>query len=146
MIHPNIRGFREDIRGHYIAPIKDRLRFLGKNALDVRWHKNEPRVNLRKKDNLFEMEISLPGFEKENIDISIDNDLLKIVAEKEEEKDAADYILKEFDHDKVERVFKLANGIGREKVTAEYRNGVLKIVFIDVPPKEEKDRKRVVIG
>ena len=82
MIHPTIKNFREDRRSHYISPITDRPQFLGQSSLDVRWHRYEPKVNLTKNDHLFEMEVQLPGFQKEDIEVIISDKIMTIRAER----------------------------------------------------------------
>ena len=44
-----------------------------------------PAMNVKEKDELFEIEIAAPGFTKNDFEISIENGLLKISAENSEE-------------------------------------------------------------
>ena len=145
MIYPNIRDRRDDRREHYIAPVYDRRHFLGMRNLDHRWHSYHPKVNIHKDDHLYVMEVNLPGFEKEEIDISITGNLMKLKAEKKTVKEASQYILKEVDRDLVERTFVLDKNIAKEKVSASYRHGILTISFTDVPAEEESLKKTVTI-
>lgn len=146
MIYPDIKTFRENLREHFIAPLSDRPRFLGQSALDMRWKKKPP-VNIKKYGKLIELAIAMPGFEKEDIDIAIEGDIMVVHAEKEEsgENREGDYILKEFETHVKERKFMLAEGLNREKISASYHEGVLRIVFTDVPTEEEVTKTEVVV-
>ncbi len=99
MIYPSIRNYHESRRNHFIAPLKDNREFLGRNALDTRWHRYEPKTNIIEKENLYEMEITMPGFNKEDIDITIKDELLTVRAEGKTEKSGAKYILQEFGYE-----------------------------------------------
>ena len=146
MIRPNIKGYHRDIFDHWVAPIIDRSHFMNRKPQDVRWLRSEPPVNIKHEGTIFEMEIALPGFKKNELDIKIKNDVLTIRAEKEVERPhVSSYVMKEFGAERVERKFKLAEGIGREKITAVYRDGILYLTFIDVSLEEETGTKKVTI-
>ena len=147
MRHPTIKDYREDRRRHWISPVKDRPQFLGQSSLDLRWHRFEPKVNVTKTDELYTMEVILPGFEKEQIEVMIDDDVLTIRAERNvEEGKLNEYIIREFDTDVVERKFILGHNIGHEKVTAKYHRGILTLTFKDVPAEEERMHKKVSVS
>lgn len=146
MIYPSIKNYRESRRSHFIAPLTDHPEFMGRNSLDIRWDKQKPVANIINKKNLYEVEIAMPGFNKEDIEILIDDDLLTVSAESKKEIEPQDYVLKEFDFELTERTFLLGESIGREKVTATYNSGILKITFEDVPAKDEVPKKRVTIA
>ncbi len=147
MIRPNIKDYREDRRSPRMAPLSDRRNFMGRSALDIRWTDSTPQVNIKKDGTLYEMEVVLPGFNKEEIEVEVRDYELIIRASKrnEDEQTKATYVLREYDFDLVERRFQLAKGIGHEKITAKYENGILFLSFIDVPESEEEAYKHVEI-
>ena len=53
------------------------------------------------------------------------------------------YILEEFKMDAFERSFRLDPSIAKEKITAEFKDGILTLTFIDVPKEEERERRLV---
>lgn len=108
---------------------------------------SHPAVNIKREGHLFELEIAMPGFAKEEIKIIIENDILSVRGKKEhlEKKETSEYILQEFESGLLERKFRLAEGLGREDIEAKYENGILKLVFTDVPPEEEKDARSIEI-
>ncbi len=146
MIYPDIKTYREDKWRPKIAPLSDRPHFMGRSALDVRWNTKKPAVNIKQDGVHFEMKIVMPGFAKDEIIITVDNDILTVRGEKKRlEKADSAFVLQEFDMDVVERKFKLAKNIGREKIDAVYRNGILTLTFEDISPNPGKSRKRVKV-
>ena len=90
------------------------------------------------KDN-YEMITDLPGYEKENIKISIDNGYLTVSAkinnEKEQNENHGKVVRKERYFGECQRSFYVGDEIKEDDIKASYNNGVLKIT---IPKKEEK--------
>ena len=146
MNYQNIRSYYNDKRQHFIDPSIHRTHFLGRSALDVRWRMHAPVVKAGKEGLLFELELEMPGFRKEDIQINLDNDILTVKGKKKKfEKPTSKYIVREFDVDVLERKFKLKKGIRYEKINAEYINGVLKITFLDVEDENISSHRKVEI-
>lgn len=94
-------------------------------------------------ENEIVLSADLPGFDKNNINIDVENDLLTISAErseKEEEKNS-NFVHKERYYGTVKRSFDLT-GIDADKIEASYENGVLKIVLPKI--KEVAPSKKTV--
>lgn len=91
---------------------------------------NVPEMNVKNHKNDFEIEMAVPGFSKEEIKVSIEDDMLHVSAEKSketEEKDD-DYSLREFSHSSFERKLKLPPNIKKDaKIKATCKNGILKL-------------------
>jgi HSP20 family protein len=146
MIHPSIKDYRSDRRKNYIEPFGTHPQFLGRNTLDVRWSKFFPKADVKKSNEIFEFEIDLPGFEKEDIKVTVNDYILKIKAEKEYHLDAeSDFLLYETNRKLVERKFLLNKGIGHEKIKADYDGEKLCLHFYDVPAKEERINQKVAV-
>ena len=101
---------------------------------------NRMKCDIYEKDNKYYIEMEVPGFNKEDIDISLKEGYLTIKAEKKmsnEEKDEnKKYLRKERNYIKTERSFNLGN-IDEENIDASFENGVLKI---EIPKVEENKR------
>ncbi len=82
------------------------------------------------------LQAELPGFKKEEININLDNDTLRITAEhKEESKEEKDnFIRQERRYNSYSRSFNLS-GISRENIAASYNNGILELKL----PKENAE-------
>ena len=76
------------------------------------------------------LEMDIPGFNKEDVNIEIDNnDYLIITAEKNSSSEDADdknYIRRERIYGKIQRSFYLDN-VDKESIEATFENGILKI-------------------
>ncbi len=94
-----------------------------------------PAVNIKEDDEGFIVEVAVPGFNKSDINVELENDVLTISSEKESEANGEDYKRREFQYNSFKRTFSLPDNIvNGEKVVANYNNGVLSITL---PKKEE---------
>lgn len=109
-------------------PLMELERLLGNAARS----QSIPKVNIVQTENGSEIRIAIPGMKKEEIDISIENNILKIESGKEiVEKDikTATYILKEFDYSNFKTEYKISGKVDIEKIEAVHNNGILSIFF-----------------
>ncbi len=97
------------------------------------------RVDLEDKGDSFVLKADLPGFDKQNVKVEMENGTLTISARIEEEnvkeqdeKDRPHYVLRERRTGSVRRSFTL-EGIAEDAVTAQYEGGVLCVTL----PKEQ---------
>ena len=97
--------------------------------------KNLMKTDIKEKDNKFILDIELPGFEKEDIDLSLKDGYLNIKAEtsKDEKNDNEKIVRRERFYGKCSRSFFVGDNIKEEDIHAEFKNGILKI---DIPKKE----------
>ncbi len=99
------------------------------------------RVDVIDTEAAYELFGELPGFRKEQITVSYDEDgYLRIKAERSElEAEEVKYICRERRTGEFERVFKI-DGIDKDSVSVAFDNGILHIVL----PKVSKDANRTV--
>ncbi len=83
----------------------------------------------------YKLEAELPGFNKEDIKIDIENDCLTISAERKEHKDEnkPNYVKRERFYGSYSRSFDVS-GIDVDKISAAYTDGIL---TLDLPKKVE---------
>ena len=83
-----------------------------------------------------ELQIALPGIDKNDVDIKLNNDILEIEVKHEEIKEEKDnnYRRVEFDFSKFKRSFQIPDFIDHKKIEAHFDKGVL---VIELPKKEE---------
>ena len=93
------------------------------------------------KDNVV-VETPLPGIDPNNVNISIENDVLTIEgsSEKKSEVEEKDYYRKEIRKGSFHRAVALPASVDGEKASAEYKNGMLRIVV----PKEERVKPKQI--
>ncbi len=101
---------------------------------------NIPCVNISEDKDKFDIELSAPGFVKEDFNIDLQNDILTISSKKEEEKEEKDkkYIKKEFIHTSFNRSFGLPDNVDTNKIKAYYKDGIL---YVGIPKKEQEKEK-----
>jgi HSP20 family protein len=147
MLRAKISNHAFDRMGERYAPLIDPYHFLGQSAFDIPYAKKEPSVNVLHKGPLFILEVAVPGFKKEELEIIVDNEVMTIRGEKTggQKRPDLEYIIEEFERDGFERKFKLARRIASEKINAVYENGLLRITFVDVPVEEEKSYQNVMV-
>lgn len=104
-------------------------------------------VDVREKEDAYLLEADLPGVNKENIDLKVDNGTLTISAdvnaEKKEEKEG--YVFNERRSGHVERSFDL-EGIDVSGIKADYKNGVLMVRLPKLHEEEKPGAQKIAIG
>lgn len=97
--------------------------------------------NILEYDDFYTIQLSLPGYIKEEINISIDKDHLMIKAQLTENKEE-NYRIQEFAKTEFERKFKLGNTVETNNIEAAFQNGILNI---RLNKKEEQKPKQITI-
>jgi len=97
-------------------------------------------VNITEGEGAFELQLLTPGFSKEDIKLSIENDMLTISAEKmsTDLKENERFTRREFNFNAFTRSFTLPETVNAEGIKAELVNGVLHLEL----PKTEKAKPR----
>ena len=111
--------------------------------------KNElMKTDIKEHDNRFEMITDLPGYDKKNIRISIDNGYLTICAktnnEKENKENGGKVVRKERYYGECQRSFYVGDDIKEDDVKATFENGTL---TINIPKKDkpnQENRKKYI--
>ena len=92
----------------------------------------EFKTDITDEGNAYKLEADLPGFDKKDIHLDIDNDVLTISAQRHsehEEKDKKEkYVRCERSYGVYSREFDLT-GIRADEIRAKYENGVLKLTL-----------------
>ena len=94
-----------------------------------------PPVNISEKTSSFLIELSSPGFEKEDFLVKLDGNILNISTEKkvEQQQDGTKMIRNEFTYKPFRRSFTIDEKIDAENIVAKYENGILRL---ELPKKE----------
>lgn len=86
-----------------------------------------PNVNIRETESAYVIDIAAPGLKKEDFQINLKKDTLSVWAEVKREEVDADFTRKEFDYSSFARSFNLPDSADGDKITAEYKDGILNI-------------------
>ncbi len=102
-------------------------------------------IDVIRNDEGYVVQASLPGVSPDDIDVTIDGNLLKIsaVTQKEETKEDSSYVLRERGRGAYYRALRLPQSIKTEDATTEYRDGVLSVTL---PAPEGSGSKRLPIN
>ena len=103
-------------------------------------HSGAPAVDVKETDSEFLMEVELPGLSEKDVEVKLDNNLLTISSSKEDKKEEKKngYIMRERRSSSFARSFVLPEGIDREKISAEFKNGILNLSFPKTPAAKPK--------
>jgi HSP20 family protein len=103
-------------------------------------------VNIDETAEGFQLEISVPGINKEEIKVNVDKGLLTISYDKKEENKSEGHksIRREFSHKSFKRSFTIAEQVNADAIEAKYENGILKL-FLPKKEQVKETPKQVVI-
>lgn len=103
-----------------------------------------PNIDVVDRDKEIFIKAELPGFDKEDLDISIANNQLVIKAKacEEEKEEEGDYLKQEIRTSEIYRSILLPAEVEDEKIKTSFRNGVLKLT---IPKQEKSQRKKIKI-
>lgn len=98
---------------------------------------SSPSVNVKETEKSHEIQIAAPGYKKENFLIDVDDNVLTISNEIKEEKSESkeNFSRKEFKRSSFSKSFYLPEGLNADKITANYKDGIL---YVNVPKVEKK--------
>jgi HSP20 family protein len=96
-----------------------------------------PMVNVFESENSFRIEVAVPGINKEDIKINLENEILKISAELEGNiaKEGEKCTKREYNYKSFSRSFSLPDAADGNQISAESMNGIL---MITIMKKEEE--------
>ena len=110
---------------------------------------HEMKTDVKETDSGYEVDIDLPGFKKDEINVQLDNGYLSISAakglDKDEQNKEGKYIRKERYAGAMSRSFYVGDAITQEDIKAKYESGILRL---SIPKKEAKQveaTKRIAI-
>ena len=105
---------------------------------------NLMKTDVKETEDAYEVDVDLPGFKKEDINIDIDKDCLTISAERksEEKEDKGDngFVRRERYYGSFSRSFNI-KGIDTDGITAEYNDGVLTLTMPEKTPEVPAARR-----
>ncbi len=101
-------------------------------------------VDLFEDGNSVIAEMNLPGIDPEKVEVTVEGNYLRIFGRREEEKErkTKQFYSKEIQRGSFERAIRLPAPVQETKVTAEYKDGLLRITL---PKLEEKRAGKVKV-
>jgi len=88
-----------------------------------------PAVNIKELDSSFQIELAVPGKNKDDFQIEIEDGLLMISSNVEEKNNSDNFKFtkREFSYEIFQRTFTLPDTIDKTKIDAKYSEGVLNV-------------------
>ncbi|MBD3404252.1 Hsp20 family protein [candidate division GN15 bacterium] len=135
---------RPEQKSRWLDPIFED--FFSAPSLFNRWdYEYSPRVNIRETEDQLAMTFEIPGMNKDDIKVRINDNVLSVSGtreDKHEDKDGS-WIRREIMSGSFCRQFTLPNTVDTNSVNAEYRDGVLEITL---EKREEAKPKEIDIA
>lgn len=134
-----------------VSRLQDRMNRVFEDVLGRSIDENElfggswtPAVDIVETANELILHAELPGMKSEDVDIRIENNLLTLKGERrfESREDQENYHRRERSYGTFARTFTLPSTVEQDKVSAEYKDGVLKVTL---PKREETKPKQINI-
>ena len=116
-----------EIDDYYISPVKN--------------FSTKINTNIYEDENSYNVEAVIPGVEKNNISISMKDNVLTISVKDETKEEDKNYIRKEIVTKSSSRNICFEKEIDEEKIEATYKNGILKLTM----PKKKEEIKTTKI-
>lgn len=109
---------------------------------------NMPATDISESDTEYSISAELPGIKKEDIEVSLHDGVLSIVAssKSEHEEKGDKQIRSERRYGKFVRRFTLGDNVEESSVNARFEDGVLKLAVKKTPPQEAPKPKSIPIG
>ena len=111
--------------------------------------KNLMKTDIRESDEGYKVEIDLPGFKKDEIQVSLENGYLTGSAEKGIEKDEKEdkkesYIHRERYSGACSRSFYVGDIVTEEDIKGEFKHGVLELFIPKKEAKQKEETKKLI--
>ena len=110
---------------------------------------NVMKTDVHEKEDGYEMDIDLPGFKKDEINLSLDNGYLTVSAAKaldKEEKDKKGKVIRQERYSgSSQRTFYVGEAVTEEDVKAKFEDGVLKLNIPKKEPEKVAQKKLIAI-
>lgn len=101
-------------------------------------------VDVREDGDHLYVEAELPGFKKDEVDVTLENQTLTIAAERRETSEKkGDWLLNERRYTRFQRSFTLPQTVSEQSVDAKLENGLLTITL---NKREESKPRKITVG
>ena len=103
-----------------------------------------PAVDVKENEQEYTLEADLPGMKKEEIDITVVDNVVTLKGERKHESETKekDYHRVERRYGSFERTFEIPGGFDADKIAAHFDNGVLRVTL---PKREESKPKQIEV-
>ncbi len=104
-----------------------------------------PRVNVFENDTAYNIQLATPGLDKQDFQLTVEDDVLTIAVKKEGEGKENDktvkFLRKEFSYTDFQRNFQLPEDVNKDEIRADYDRGILHVI---IPKKVNTPVRRTI--
>ena|SRR5437868_3453725 len=106
-----------------------------------------PAVNVIERENDYKIDLAVPGLDKKDFNIEVENNVLVVSGERKEEKiEEKDKVTtREFHYGSFKRSFTLPETADAEKINATYNNGVLSVSIAKKEEAKQKAKRQISV-
>ena len=106
-----------------------------------------PAANIKELDSQFEIELAIPGKEKDDFEIDLDDGILSISSTQDYKKldEKENFTRREFSYNSFRRSFSLPDSVDHTKIDANYKDGVLKVLLPKYKEAQPQPKKLIKI-
>ena len=108
------------------------------------------KTDIKEKDDAYEIDVELPGYDKENIKAEIKEGYLTITAAKNQEKEEKDaegkFIRRERFTGSVKRSYYVGDQVDENTIKAAFKDGILSVELPKIPEPEPEQPKLIEIA
>ena len=102
------------------------------------------KTDIKELENGFDIAIDMPGFDKKDIELSLENGYLRVEAKREENQNDEDNFVRRERSYSCARTYYVGDAIKEEDIKAKYNNGTLEL-FVPKKQKELPQKKNIQI-
>ena len=95
------------------------------------------RANIINREKEIEIQLECPGVAKEDIELSCENGVLKVICKSPQQKEEK-YLHQQFEPRESTNLFTLKNELDTNKIKASNKDGIL---YINIPRKQQKTKR-----
>jgi len=132
------------LRNHFSNFLSDPF-FPAETAGDEGSRNVWPAVDIFEKDGKMVIKAELPGMDKKDISLDIQNDVLTLRGERKYENEVKEenFFRKEMSHGTFVRSFTLLGDVDTDRIKAEFKDGIL---TVEVPSPETPKPKQITVN
>ena len=105
-----------------------------------------PSVNSIENNDSFEIDLAVPGMKKDDFKIELIDKVLIISSENSNSIENDNMRLNEFNYSSFQRSFRIPESVELDKIKANYKNGILKIILPKKKDSITKPNRVIEIG
>lgn len=96
----------------------------------------ELRTNIKETETNYELDLEMPGYDKDQIKISLENGYLTVSGTKQQKEENEKHYLRREISESCQRSYYVGSNVTQDQIKAKYVNGILSLVVPKAQPKQ----------